>query len=121
VCAEYVLRVADLVGFVGYSAEGPGARRCPCASENRCRRDSLRRRVCVEGSVSIECGVSRECGIVFVDGVEAINALHVSSLEAVVGGVEAERERGPNSMADVERSAVGRSLTRNAQPPEASN
>jgi hypothetical protein len=43
--------------------------------------------------VSIECKVTRECGVVFADGVEANNALHVSPLRAVVGGVEAERER----------------------------
>jgi hypothetical protein len=74
--------------------------------------------VCVEGSASIECKVSRECGIVFVDGVEANNALHVSPLGAVVGSGEAG---GSNSMADAERSAVRRSLTRNAWPPEASD
>jgi hypothetical protein len=47
----------------------------------------------MEGSMSIECKVSKECGVVFMNGVEANNTLHVSSLGAVVGGVEAERER----------------------------
>jgi hypothetical protein len=56
--------------------------------------------------------------MVFVDGVEANNALSVSPLEAVVGGVEAG---GSNSMADTKRSAVGRNLMRNAWPPEASD
>jgi hypothetical protein len=74
----------------------------------------------VEGSASVECEVlrARECRILSVDGVEAINALHVSPLGAVVGGVEAG---GSNSMADAEHSAVGRSLMRNAWPPEASD
>jgi hypothetical protein len=74
----------------------------------------------VEGSLSTECEVSRarECRIVFVDRMEANNALHMSPLGAVVGGVEAG---GSNSMADAERSAVGRSLMRHAWAPEASD
>jgi hypothetical protein len=63
--------------------------------------------------MSIECEASRECGIVFLDGVEANNALHISPFGAVVGGVEPNVSGGSSSMADAERSAVGRSLIRN--------